>query len=322
MSRTFHRDEAMVEADLLSFFMDDRTAIHVNQVDAEVRDVAFAVGHGFIVCTMDAEQGFVLSRIHKIGRLECPRDVEHPIHRAAVARVSRESLKTSAHAHVGDVDLGWNLVLLIHIRVVERNEPSRADAAQINAVGVNVPRVAVVHRVTEEPHCGPAVMNATPHGFDKFRRKVAEDVDPETIAHRRHDVAHLGQILTQGNHFHAVVAPCQKESAVRNHHQRTRLLGVSFGRVDVHHELFRQKIDVEVFAVRNVVVHRNPIKRTCVSVSVTVALILREQRKSSRQHEEKSEGFKPRGERSLDHVFRLNSTGTDKVQSTTAKSCF
>ena len=88
MSRTFHRDEAMVEADLLGFFVDHGTAIHVNQVEAEQRDVAFAIGHSFIVCAMDAEQGFVFSQIHEVRRLQRTRNVEYPIHRTDVTRVS------------------------------------------------------------------------------------------------------------------------------------------------------------------------------------------------------------------------------------------
>ena len=88
VSRTFHRDEAMVEANLFGLFVDHGTAIDVDQVDAEVRDVAFAVGHRFIVGAVDAEQGLVVAQIQEIGGLKCTGNVEHTIHRTAVTRVS------------------------------------------------------------------------------------------------------------------------------------------------------------------------------------------------------------------------------------------
>ena len=54
-------------------------------------------------------------------------------------------------------------------------------------------------------------MNPTPHRLDKFRLKVPEEIDAQSITHRCHDIPHSRQVFTQAYHIYTIIAPSEEK---------------------------------------------------------------------------------------------------------------
>ena len=193
---------------------------------------------------------------------------------AAVTFIPRKPFQTPAEAWLGLVDVGGDLRIFVHVRVVHRNKPAGAHPTEVDALRVDVVRVAHLHGLAEIAHGRAAVVHPTPHSLDKRGLEVEQIVNPQAVAEGRRHIPHARQVLAQRDHVQPVVAASQEKSAVGHQNQGPQFVGLLARGVHVGHELFRQEHRVDVLAIGQVVVHVEAVEGPGVAVAVSVAIAL------------------------------------------------
>ena len=168
--------------------------------------------------------------------------------------------------------------------MVHRNEPAGAHPTEVDALRVDVVRVAHLHGLAEIAHGRTAVVHPTPHGLDKRGLEVEQIVNPQAVAEGRRHVPHAREVFAQRDHVQPVVAASQEKSSVGHQDQGSQFVGLLARGVHVGHELFRQEHRVDVLAIRQVVVHVEAVEGPGVAVAVAVTIGLAQGIRRKGQH--------------------------------------